>query len=69
MKGADYVAVKRLTTKDEQVLAMPGERCDLVPAKSLPWLLADGLIAKPDPDGPAPKPPKRPKGKAAKGGE
>lgn len=58
MKGSDYVAVVRLTTKGDpvpEVLAMPGETCERVPAASLGWLLADGLIAKPDPNAKRPK--------------
>lgn len=44
MTGADYIARVRLTTKAGDVLAMPGETCERVPASSLPWLLAGGRI-------------------------
>lgn len=44
--GAAYVAVVRLTRKDRTVLALPGDRCTLVPAESLPWLAQQGLIQK-----------------------
>lgn len=53
MKGADYIALRRLSTKDDRTLAMPGETCERVPESSLPWLLASGKIA------PAPPKPKR----------
>lgn len=44
MKGSDYIAVVRLTTR-EGVVAQVGERCDYVPVDSLSWLLAQGRIA------------------------
>lgn len=44
MKGADYVAVVRLTDRFGKVLAAPGKSCDRVPDASLDWLLRDGLI-------------------------
>jgi hypothetical protein len=40
----DYVAVRRLTTNDDVLLAAPGERCDRVPAESIGWLVAKGWI-------------------------
>ncbi len=44
--GSDYVAVVRLSTKDNRSLALPGERCDNVPPGSLGWLLDRGKIKK-----------------------
>lgn len=44
LAGDDFVAVRRLSTKDDETLAMPGERCERVPAASLPALLAAGKI-------------------------
>jgi hypothetical protein len=48
LKGAEFVAVVRLMTRDG-VVAQVGERCDYVPVDSLAWLLEQGKIA------PAPK--------------
>jgi hypothetical protein len=45
MKGSDYIARVELSDKAGAVLAVPGEACDGVPAASLPWLLAQQLIA------------------------
>lgn len=44
MDGREFLAVVRLSTKGDATLADVGERCDRVPAASLPWLLAQGLI-------------------------
>lgn len=44
MNPSDYVAVVGLYTKTGQVVALPGERCDRVPAASLAWLAAGDLI-------------------------
>lgn len=44
MNGRDYVALARLSTKDDELLADVGERCDRVPPASLPWLLETGRI-------------------------
>ena len=44
MNGADYLATVRLSTKQNETLAEPGEPCERVPASSLPWLAAQGLI-------------------------
>ena len=44
MDGKNFVATVRLSTKANDTLALPGERCDRVPASSLPWLLEQGLI-------------------------
>jgi hypothetical protein len=46
LDGHDYVARTRLTTRAGALLADVGERCDAVPARSLPWLLEQGLIAR-----------------------
>lgn len=53
MNGADYVALRRLSTKDDITLAVPGEACERVPASSLPGLLASGKIAPAPPVVPA----------------
>ena len=42
--GSDYVAMVRLSTKDNRTLALPGEGCDNVPVVSLEWLLRSGKI-------------------------
>ena len=44
MNGKDYVAVVRLSAKDDRTLAAPGESCERVDPKSLGWLLEQGLI-------------------------
>lgn len=44
MKGSDYVAVRRLTNREGEVLAMPGATCERVPESSLSWLLDRGWI-------------------------
>ena len=44
MNGVDYVALRRLSTRDDETLAVVGETCDRVPASSLPGLLASGKI-------------------------
>lgn len=48
MKGSEFIAVRNLYTREGLVAAV-GERCDVVPAESLPGLLASGKIV------PAPK--------------
>ena len=45
MDGSDYCAVTRLSTGADETLADVGELCTRVPPASLPWLLAQGLIA------------------------
>lgn len=42
--GSDYVAVRRLSDKDDRTLALVGETCERVPVESLPALLASGKI-------------------------
>jgi hypothetical protein len=44
VNGRDYVALVRLSNKDDEALADVGERCDRVPPSSLPWLLETGRI-------------------------
>lgn len=44
LNGKDYRAVRRLSTRDDQTLALPGETCERVPASSLPALLASQKI-------------------------
>jgi hypothetical protein len=45
MNGADYIAVVRLTGKSgKDVKAAPGETCEKVDPRSLPWLVEQGLI-------------------------
>ena len=58
LKGADFVALKRLTDKPGNVLAAVGETCERVPAESLGWLLEKGAIQRK-----APAAVKRAKGK------
>jgi hypothetical protein len=51
LNGKDYVARQTLTGKpgrfypEAGVVAMPGDTCERVDPKSLPWLLEQGLIA------------------------
>lgn len=45
LNGADYVALRRLSDRDDRTLAQVGETCDRVPPASLPALLASGKIA------------------------
>lgn len=44
MNGHDYIAVRRLSTRDDTTLALPGETCERIPVASLPALLASGKI-------------------------
>lgn len=44
MKGKDYRALRRLSTKDNKTLAEVGETCERVPVQSLAPLLASGKI-------------------------
>lgn len=44
LKGRNYVAVVRLSTKDDTTLAEPGATCERIPDTSLPWLIEQGLI-------------------------
>lgn len=44
LHGADYRAVLRLSTADDETLAEPGETCERVPVASLPGLLQAGYI-------------------------
>lgn len=44
LDGADYRARVRLSTKDDETLARPGETCERVPVSSLPGLLASRKI-------------------------
>lgn len=39
-----YIAQVQLTTKAGERLADVGDTCEQVPASSLPWLIAQGLI-------------------------
>jgi hypothetical protein len=54
MNGRDYVAVRRLSTKQDTTLAAPGDTCENVPEDSLGWLLDRGWI-KPAPGSMAPR--------------
>lgn len=54
LNGADYRALHRLSTADDETLADVGETCERVPASSLAWLLAYGLIAPVTPPEPPP---------------
>jgi len=44
MPSSDYVAVRRISTRDDETLAAVGETCDRVPADALEWLEASGAI-------------------------
>lgn len=44
MTGKDFIALRRLSTKADETLALPGETCERVPDTSLPALLASGKI-------------------------
>jgi len=46
LDGANYRAVRRLSTKDNETLAHVGESCARVPADSLPALVASGEIVR-----------------------
>jgi hypothetical protein len=54
MIGRDYIAVRRLSTKEDVTLAEPGATCENVPEGSLGWLLDRGWI-KPAPGSLAPR--------------
>lgn len=45
LNGADFRALRRLSTKDNLTLAEVGQSCARVPASSLAALLASGKIA------------------------
>jgi hypothetical protein len=51
MNGADYIATVRLSTKTNETLAEPGERCTRVPAEALAsWIVPQGLaVLAPEP--------------------
>lgn len=42
--GRQFRALARLSDKDDGTLAEVGETCERVPASSLPWLWANGVI-------------------------
>lgn len=44
MNGRDYIAVRRLSLRDDTTVADVGETCERVPVSSLPGLLASGKI-------------------------
>ncbi len=44
MNPSDYVATVRLSNKENETLALPGERCGKVPLESIPFLLVDGYV-------------------------
>lgn len=47
--GDAYVALRRLTDKSGQTtFAEVGEACGAVPEVSLPWLVEQGLVVKPE---------------------
>lgn len=46
MSGADFVAVRRISTKANDTLALPGESCVKVPPGALEWLERKGAIRK-----------------------
>ena len=47
MNGKDFIALRRLSDKDDNTLADVGETCERVPAVSLPSLLANGSKIEP----------------------
>jgi hypothetical protein len=49
LKGADFIAVVRLTNAKGIVLAAVGKSCEKVPESSLGWLERDGLIRRQEP--------------------
>lgn len=49
-KGTDFRALRRLSTKDDVTLALPGETCERVPVVSLAPLLASRKIERVDAD-------------------
>ena len=44
MPSSDYIAVRRISTRDDVTLAEVGEACDRVPAEALGWLEDSGAI-------------------------
>lgn len=44
LAGANYRAVRRLSSKDDETLADAGDSCARVPVASLAWLLEQGHI-------------------------
>lgn len=46
MKGADFVAVRRISNKKNETLAAVGATCERVPVEALPGLEARGAIAR-----------------------
>lgn len=73
LHGKDFVALRRLSTRDDTTLAAVGETCERVPAapggtvtEALQKLLASGKIA-PAPEAEKPKAAKRMKGEASDG--
>jgi len=44
LQGTDFRARVRLSTKDDETLALAGNTCDRVPVSSLKGLLASGQI-------------------------
>lgn len=44
LQGHDFRARVRLSTPDDETLALAGEPCARVPVESLAWLLAGGQI-------------------------
>lgn len=55
LNGADYRAMRRLSSKDNQTFAEVGETCERVPVESLPALVASGKIV-PVASSPGPEP-------------
>jgi hypothetical protein len=42
VSGHNYIALVRVSTKDDETLADVGERCDRVPPRVCPWLIETG---------------------------
>lgn len=55
LTGSDFVAIRRISTKDNRTLAAPGEACTRVPTEALVRLEARGAIRRVE----RPEPPRR----------
>lgn len=51
LNGADYIATVRLSDRENNTLAVPGETCWRVPQESLGWLAEQALIVPAPPEG------------------
>lgn len=46
LHGRDFIALRRLSDRDDNTLADVGQTCERVPAKDLPALLGNGTKIK-----------------------